>query len=105
VCHRAGTQSGSARPGTQCDRSPAAAVPPAGDIGSEFELLQKPDIEQYVSASVRAILVSIGEPTTPPEVAPARGPPAGDEAFERVRGWNETPVPVPAFVFDQRLGW
>jgi len=54
---------------------------------------------------VRAILASIGEPTTPPKAAPARGPPTEDEAFERVRGWNETPVPAPEFVFDQRLGW
>ena len=54
---------------------------------------------------VRAILVSIGEPTTPPEVAPARGPPAGEEAFERVLEGALAPAPVPQFVFDQRLGW
>jgi hypothetical protein len=54
---------------------------------------------------VRAILVSIGEPTTPPEVAPARGPPAAEEAFERVLEGALAPVPAPEFVFDQRLGW
>ncbi|MGA8054621.1 MAG: transposase [Burkholderiales bacterium] len=43
---------------------------------------------------VRAILVSLGEPTTPPKVAPARGPPAGEEAFERVLEGALAPAPA-----------
>ena len=56
--------------------------------------------------SVRAILAHIGEPTRPPVIAPARGPPA----------WDDTPVevdpdydllaqPDPEMEFDQRIRW
>ena len=52
-----------------------------------------------------SILTSLGEPTTPPEVAPARGPPLWEQAPAPVALWDDTPAPVPEFVFDQRLGW
>ncbi len=56
--------------------------------------------------SVRAILEHIGEPTSPPAISPARGPPA----------WEDTPVevdqdddplaqPEPEVEFDQRVQW
>ena len=56
--------------------------------------------------SVRAILEHIGEPTRPPAISPARGPPA----------WEDTPVevdqhydplaqPEPEVEFDQRVQW
>lgn len=52
-----------------------------------------------------SILTHLGEPTTPPEVARARGPPLWDPAPEPVANWDEAPAPVPEFVFDQRLSW
>ena len=51
------------------------------------------------------ILTHLGEPTSPPEVAPARGPPLWDQAPEPLANWDDAPAPVPEFVFDQRLGW
>ena len=44
-------------------------------------------------------------PPTPPQVAPARGPPLWEQAAEPVAHWQDSPAPVPEFVFDQRLGW
>jgi hypothetical protein len=52
-----------------------------------------------------AILTSLGEPTSPPDVAPARGPPLWEQPAEPVAHWEDTPAPVPEFVFDQRLSW
>jgi hypothetical protein len=54
---------------------------------------------------VKSILTHLGEPTTPPQVARARGPPLWDPAPEPVANWDEAPAPVPDFVFDQRLSW
>ncbi|MET0163503.1 MAG: hypothetical protein ABW318_00690 [Vicinamibacterales bacterium] len=55
---------------------------------------------------MRDILVHLGEPTAPPRIAPARGPPlweATDDAHD------PSPDPLrqsaPAFEFDQRLSW
>jgi hypothetical protein len=55
--------------------------------------------------AVKSILTHLGEPTTPPQVARARGPPLWDPAPEPVANWDEAPAPVPDFVFDQRLSW
>jgi hypothetical protein len=52
-----------------------------------------------------SILTCLGEPTTPPEVAPARGPPLWEQAAQPLAHWEDAPAPVPEFVFDQRLGW
>ena len=57
------------------------------------------------AAAVKTILGHWGQPTSPPEVAPARGPPLWDQAPEPRANWDDAPAPVPAFVFDQRLGW
>ena len=51
-----------------------------------------------------AVLTHLGEPTSPPEVAPARGPPLWHQAAELLPDWADSPAPVPEFVFDQRLG-
>jgi hypothetical protein len=50
-----------------------------------------------------SILTHLGEPTTPPALARARGPPLWDQAAEPVPHWADSPAPVPEFVFDQRL--
>jgi hypothetical protein len=53
--------------------------------------------------TVRDILVHLGEPTAPPRIAPARGPPlwdlpdAGPGTFD--------PQPAPEYEFDQRITW
>jgi hypothetical protein len=54
---------------------------------------------------IHASLDHFGEPATPPEVAPARGPPLWDSAPEPPPDWAASSAPVPEFVFDQRLGW
>jgi hypothetical protein len=55
--------------------------------------------------ALNTILAHLGEPTSPPEVAPARGPPLWDQAPEPLANWDDAPAPVPEFVFDQRLSW
>jgi hypothetical protein len=55
--------------------------------------------------AVKTILAHLGEPTTPPEVARARGPPLWEQAPEPMGNWDEAPAPVPEFVFDQRVSW
>jgi hypothetical protein len=52
-----------------------------------------------------SVLTCLGEPTTPPEVAPARGPPLWEQAAQPLAHWEDAPAPVPEFVFDQRLSW
>jgi hypothetical protein len=52
---------------------------------------------------IHSILTYLGEPTTPPEVAPARGPPLWEQAAQFHR--DDTPAPAPEYVFDQRLSW
>jgi hypothetical protein len=53
--------------------------------------------------TVRAILAHLGEPTTPPRAAPARGPPLWEQTSQSHR--DDIPPPAPEFVFDQRRGW
>jgi hypothetical protein len=56
--------------------------------------------------TVRDILAHCGEPTAPPRIAPARGPPLWEAADpEHDPGANPLPPPIPAFEFDQRLSW
>ena len=58
------------------------------------------------TAIVRDILAHLGEPTAPPRIAPARGPPLWEAA-----GAEDDPSPdrafppTPAFEFDQRIAW
>ncbi len=56
------------------------------------------------AAVVRDILIHLGEPITPPTIAPARGPPlwemppAGQPEIEQAQ-------PAPDYEFDQRIAW
>ena len=59
---------------------------------------------------VNKILDHIGEPTRPPRIAPARGPPPWQAAGaaqqaqnDRQRDW--TARPVPEIELDQRIAW
>jgi hypothetical protein len=55
---------------------------------------------------IRDLLVHLGEPTAPPRIAPARGPPLWQAADpEHDRAADPLPPPIPAFEFDQRLSW
>lgn len=53
--------------------------------------------------AIREILLHLGEPTTPPKLAPARGPPLREVAMER----DADPLaqPISEFEFDQRIAW
>jgi len=56
--------------------------------------------------TVRDILGHLGEPTAPPRIAPARGPPLW-EATDAEHDPATDPLlqPAPAFEFDQRIAW
>ncbi|GAB6044063.1 hypothetical protein JCM17961_47470 [Endothiovibrio diazotrophicus] len=63
---------------------------------------------------MRKILEHIGEPWTPPRIAPARGPPEWYEDSEASAIWGEDeeagkgdPLaqPAPEYEFDQRVSW
>jgi DNA-directed RNA polymerase subunit RPC12/RpoP len=56
-------------------------------------------------AAVRAILVHPGEPTAPPRIAPARGPPLCDLPDAGTGDFDSYAQPAPEYQFDQRLGW
>ena len=56
--------------------------------------------------TVRDILVHLGEPTAPPRIAPARGPPLWEAAgAEHDPAADPLLHSAPAFEFDQRLSW
>ena len=57
--------------------------------------------------SVRAILEHIGEPTRPPAISPARGPPAWgeDTPVEVDQDYDPLAQPEPEVEFDQRVQW
>ncbi|MFB1487048.1 MULTISPECIES: hypothetical protein [unclassified Thiocapsa] len=57
------------------------------------------------AAPVERILTHIGEPSRPPQVAPAREPPAWNDAPEPMPGWDLLGQPEPDFAFDQRVVW
>jgi hypothetical protein len=56
------------------------------------------------TAVVRDMLRGLGEPITPPTVAPARGPPL--EAMAAAGPRESAQVqPAPEYEFDQRIAW
>ena len=57
------------------------------------------------AAPVERILVQIGEPTEPPPIAPARGPPAWDDDLAPTPDFELIAQPDPGFEFDQRVSW
>jgi hypothetical protein len=55
---------------------------------------------------VARILSAIGEPTQPPRVAPARGPPRpSDSVAEPMAAWDELGQSTPEFQYDQTISW
>ena len=58
------------------------------------------------AATVRDILVRLGEPLAPPRIAPARGPPLCEASDAGPDSPPDPPLqPAPAYEFDQRLSW
>ncbi|MBA3506692.1 MAG: hypothetical protein H0T80_13045 [Betaproteobacteria bacterium] len=58
------------------------------------------------AAVMHDILIQLGEPITPPTIAPARGPPRW--AMPPPAGQRETDPqaqPAPDYEFDQRIAW
>ena len=56
------------------------------------------------TASVTRMLRPLGEPTQPPPVSPARGPPEWVAPFDQSPAFDpEATEPAPAFEFDQTL--
>jgi Putative transposase/Transposase zinc-binding domain len=55
--------------------------------------------------TVRDILVHLGEPITPPTVAPARGPPLWEMPPAGQREIDPQAQPAPSYEFDQRVAW
>jgi len=56
-------------------------------------------------APIERILGHIGEPSRPPSIAPARGPPAWDDAPEPVPDCDLLGRPESDVEFDQRVSW
>jgi len=57
------------------------------------------------AAVVRDILIHLGEPITPPTIAPARGPPLWEMPRARHRAIDPQAQPAPDYEFDQRIAW
>jgi hypothetical protein len=55
--------------------------------------------------TVRDLLAHLGEPTAPPPIAPARGPPLWDLPAAGPGDFDPHAQPAPAYEFDQRLAW
>jgi len=55
--------------------------------------------------TVRDILDHLGEPTAPPRIARARGPPLWDLPDAGVGGFAPHAQPAPEYEFDQRIAW
>ena len=58
------------------------------------------------ASTIRNILVHLGEPTAPPRIAPARGPPLwAAAAAEHNPAADPLLQSAPALEFDQRIVW
>jgi len=57
--------------------------------------------------SLKRILEHLGEPTTPPPIASARGPPHREEDFDPHQGTEGIDLrePLLELEFDQRVSW
>ncbi|MGB7988727.1 MAG: transposase [Candidatus Methylophosphatis roskildensis] len=57
------------------------------------------------AVSVRQILAHLGEPTSPPRMAPARGPPLWEMTDAGHNPFDPQTQPAPDYEFDQRIAW
>ncbi len=54
---------------------------------------------------MREILAHLGEPTSPPRMAPARGPPLWEMSDAAPTECDPQAQPAPDYEFDQRIAW
>ena len=57
------------------------------------------------ACAVREILSHLGEPTSPPPIAPARGPPLWEMTDAEQGEFDPPAQPAPDYPFDQRIAW
>jgi hypothetical protein len=57
------------------------------------------------AAPIRATLLHCGEPTAPPRLAPARGPPPWDLPDAGPGGFDPHAQPAPGYEFALRIAW
>jgi len=57
------------------------------------------------AAVVRDILIHLGEPTSPPHLMPARGPPLWAMQGVGPGAIDPQAQPAPDYEFDQRIAW
>jgi len=55
--------------------------------------------------AVRQILTNLGEPTLPPRLASARGPPLWEMPDAGQGEFGTEAQPAPDYEFDQRVAW
>jgi len=55
--------------------------------------------------AAREILTNLGEPTSPPRLAPARGPPLWEMSDAGQGEFDPQAQPPPDYEFDQRVAW
>jgi hypothetical protein len=56
-------------------------------------------------SAVCEILAHLGKATSPPRIAPARGPPLWEMADAGQGGFDPQAQPAPDYGFDQRIAW
>ncbi len=56
-------------------------------------------------ATVRDLLLALGQPIAPPTIAPARGPPLWQMPPARQREIDPQTQPASEYEFDQRIAW
>ena len=57
------------------------------------------------TAAMRAILESVNEPSQPPVIAAARGPPVWDEVAGNTPDWDQLAQPGEEYQFNQEVAW
>ena len=57
------------------------------------------------AVAIREILGHLGEPTSPPHLLPARGPPLGEMQGSEIDEIDPQAQPAPDYEFDQRIAW
>jgi hypothetical protein len=57
------------------------------------------------ASAVCEILAHLGKATSPPRIAPARGPPLWEMADAGQGGFDPQAQPAPDYGFDQRIAW
>ena len=57
------------------------------------------------ASPLRRLLSHVGEPTEPPPITTARGPPDWGDELGPLPDYDAVVPPVPEFQYDQRVSW